>query len=90
LQHPKTRLKLLAKNREIKNELCSKNYEFKKTLFVIITDYIFNNLFILAQACVNDWTLRDKITKKINHKALKSFALKETDIISMELKKHDD
>jgi len=34
--------------------------------------------------------LRDKITKKINHKALKSFALKETDIISMELKKHDD
>jgi len=65
-------------------------YKFKKTLFVIITDYIFNNLFILAQACVNDWTLRDKITKKINHKALKSFALKETDIISMELKKHDD
>lgn len=48
-----------------------------------ITVFMFSNLFILAQACVKGSVLRAEITKKVNTSALKSFAYKESDIVSM-------
>jgi hypothetical protein len=51
-----------------------------------ITLYWYGSLIILAQACVKGSVLRAEITKKVNSNALKSFAEKESDIVSMEFK----
>jgi len=48
--------------------------------------YMFNNYYILAQACVKGSVLRAEITKKVNISAIKSFIEKESDIVTMEFK----
>lgn len=45
--------------------------------------YMFNNFYILAQACVKGSVLRAEITKKVNISAIKSFIEKESDIVTM-------
>jgi hypothetical protein len=52
-----------------------------------VTVYMFNNLFVLAQACVKGSLLRAEIVKKVNTSALKEFAEKETDTVMLENKK---
>jgi hypothetical protein len=51
-----------------------------------ITTYVFPKMIILAQAFVKGSLLRSEITKKVNTSALKAFAYKESDIVSMEHK----
>lgn len=48
--------------------------------------YMFNNYFVLAQACVKGSVLRAEITKKVNISTIKSFIQKESDIVTMEFK----
>ena len=48
--------------------------------------YIFKNFYLLAQVFVKGSLLRADIRKKINLNELKSFAERETDIVSMEYK----
>jgi hypothetical protein len=48
---------------------------------------MFNNFFLLAQACVKGSVLRAEIIKKVNTSALKVFAEKETDTVMLEHKK---
>ena len=48
--------------------------------------YMFNNYFIMAQACVKGSVLRAEITKKVNISTIKSFIEKESDIVTMEFK----
>lgn len=47
---------------------------------------MFNNFFLLAQACVKGSVLRAEITKKVNISAIKAFVEKESDVITMEFK----
>lgn len=48
--------------------------------------YVFSHLFILAQVLVKGALLRADVRKRLNLNELKSFAEKETDIVSMEYK----
>jgi hypothetical protein len=52
-----------------------------------ITVFMFNSVFVLAQACVKGSVLRAEIVKKVNMTALREFAEKESDIVMMEHKK---
>jgi hypothetical protein len=48
-----------------------------------ITVYVFPHIFVLTQVCVKGTELRNYIAKKINISALKGFAEKESNIVSM-------
>jgi hypothetical protein len=44
---------------------------------------MFNNFFILAQACVKGSVLRAEITKKVNLSDIRGFIEKESDVVYM-------